>query len=109
MTLGGLGPWATEYRVIDVNGTKGDGWLVIGAAVVAVAALFASPRGAGPIVALLAGIGGAIVGVADLSDINSHGAFIHPAWGIYMVLLSGGTQFVASLVLLVQKRLSGQA
>jgi Protein of unknown function (DUF2510) len=109
MVLGGLGPWATALRVVDVSGTNGDGWLVIGAAVVAAGVLFASPRDAGPIVALLAAIGGAIVGFVDLSDINSRGALVQPAWGIYMVLLSSGTLFVASLILLLQKRRPGRA
>jgi hypothetical protein len=110
MIVGAIGPWGTALRVVDVSGTQGgDGWLVIGAALVAAVVLFASPRDAGPVVALLAGIGGAIVGFADLSDINSRGAFIRPAWGIYMVLLSSATLFVASLVLLLQKRRSGRA
>src|SRR4051794_32074015 len=32
MIIGGFGPWATAFGVVDVSGTKGDGWIVIGAA-----------------------------------------------------------------------------
>jgi hypothetical protein len=104
MVAGGLGPWATTLRVVDVSGTEGDGVLVIGAALLALAVLVVSPRDAAPVVALLAGIGGAIVGFVDLADINSRGSFARPAWGIYMVLLSSGTLFVSSIVLLLQRR-----
>ena len=104
MILGGLGPWATALRLVDVSGTEGDGWIVIGAAVVAGGVLFASPRDAGPVVGLLAGIGGAIVAVVDLNDVNSHGRLIQPGWGVYMALLSSATLFIASLVLLLQRR-----
>jgi hypothetical protein len=104
MIVGGLGPWATALRLVDVSGTKGDGWIVIGAAVVAGGVLFASPRDAGPVVALLAGIGGAIVAVVDLNDVNSRGGIVQPGWGLYMVLLSSATLAIASLVLFLQRR-----
>jgi Protein of unknown function (DUF2510) len=107
MVVGGLGPWATALRVVDVAGTHGDGWLVIGAGLVAAIVLFVSPGDAGPVVALLAAIGGAIVAIVDLSDIQSRGALIEPAWGLYAVLLSAVALFAASLVLLLRRPSQG--
>jgi hypothetical protein len=105
LIVGGIGPWATALRVVEVSGTRGgDGWLVVGAGLVAIVVLFASPNDAGPVVGLLGGIGGAIVGIVDLSDIQSRGALVEPAWGIYVVLIGAAALFVASLVLIVQRR-----
>jgi hypothetical protein len=107
MILGSLGPWGTALRVVDVSGTDGgDGWLVIGAALVAVVVLFASPRDAGPVVALIAGIGGEIVGFVDLADVESRGALVTAGWGLYVVLLSSAALVIAGLVLIVQRRRS---
>jgi hypothetical protein len=101
MVVGGFGPWATALNVISVSGTRGgDGWIVIGAAAVAGGVLFASPRGAGPVLAILAGIGGIFVGVVDLNDISSRSAAVEPAWGIYAVLVGSATLVIAGIVLL---------
>src|SRR4051812_7560182 len=106
MVVGALGPRATAtvLQVVEVNGTQGDGWLVIGAALVAAIVLFASPRDAGPVVALLAGVGGEIVGFVDLADVEARGALVAPAWGLYLVLASSAGLVIASLVLIAQRR-----
>jgi hypothetical protein len=104
MIVGGLGPWATALSVIDVSGTHGDGWLVIGAGVLAAAILLTSPSDAGPIVGILAAIGGLLVGVIDLNDIQSRSALVEPAWGIYAVLAGSIALGVASVALLAGRR-----
>jgi hypothetical protein len=103
MVIGGFGPWATAFSVVEVSGTRGDGWIVIGGAVIAAALLWFSPRGAGPILALLAGIGGVVVGAIDLNDIASKSALVHPAWGIYAVIAGSGALAIASVALLVSQ------
>jgi hypothetical protein len=103
MVIGGFGPWATAFNVIDVSGTRGDGWIVIGAAAIAAGLLWVSPRGAGPILAVLAGVGGLIVGVIDFNDIASRSALVHPAWGIYAVIAGSGALGIASVAMLVSQ------
>ena len=102
--IGGLGPWATVLRVAEVSGTRGGaGWLVVGAGVVALFLLFVAPR-TGPVVALVAAVGATFVGIVDLNNIESRGAFVQPAWGIYIVLVGGVGLLAASLALLVANR-----
>src|SRR5215208_6190574 len=49
MIIGGFGPWATALGFVSVNGTHGDGWLVIAAGGAAHAGLwrYAKKRGDG--------------------------------------------------------------
>lgn len=101
--IGGLGPWATVLRVAEVSGTRGgDGWLVVGAGLVAAFVLVVAPK-AGPVVALVAAVGAAFVGVVDLNNIDSRGAFVQPAWGIYIVLVGSMGLLAASLALIRSK------
>jgi hypothetical protein len=40
MVVGGVGTWATALGIVSVSGTRGDGWIVAGAAVGALFALW---------------------------------------------------------------------
>jgi hypothetical protein len=108
MTIGAFGPWATALRVIDVSGTHGDGWIVIGASAFAVLGLFVSRRAGGTVVALIAALIGGAVGLIDLSDIESRGPLVHAAWGIYVVVVGSVVLLVAGLALLVERRAKGR-
>jgi hypothetical protein len=69
-----------------------------------VCVLFVAPRVGAGIVALLAGLIGAAVGLIDLSDIESRGALVQAAWGIYAVVAGSVVLFAAGLALLVNPR-----
>lgn len=112
MAIGAFGPWATALGgAVTVNGTSGsrDGWLVLGAAVIAGACLatYAS-RG---LTSRLAGatvfaILGGLVCVYDLVDISNSSAsvfgtqvqIVHPGWGIYLALAGTAALAVGSLL-----------
>jgi hypothetical protein len=105
MIIGGAGPWAEALEIVTVNGTSGDGWIVIIAALIAVVMLFVwnGRRGsAWPlVVAALLGALSALVAIVDIASIEAlvdeqfAGAeVVDAAWGIYLGL-------IASLVLAV--------
>jgi len=107
MIIGGVGPWATAYRVLSLSGTSMHGWRAVTVGVVGFAMLGPHQlRGARlpPIVAGVAGALGAMQAVATLGEINSDGAvtvlgqqyrYLDPAWGIYLVL-AGAIALVCS-------------
>jgi hypothetical protein len=76
MLVGAFGPWAKVLGIATVNGTDGgrDGWIVVGAAVVAAAVIFSFVRW--PMrwllaLPILAGLAGAATAAYDINDINS--------------------------------------
>jgi hypothetical protein len=95
MVIGALGSWATALNIVSVSGTRGDGWLVIGAALIGVASLWGCVRRrslALGSLAVLCGIAGAAVSVIDLNkllsvkSVNFFGqqlSLMQPGWGIY--------------------------
>jgi hypothetical protein len=111
MIIGGFGPWATALGFVSVNGTQGDGWLVIAAGVAGLLLLWAEARsrqGGGLLLAAgLAGAGGAAVAIYYLAQIESAQGelfgedvdLIDPAWGLYASILGGATLVVAAFVL----------
>jgi Protein of unknown function (DUF2510) len=103
MIVGGVGPWATALRVVDVSGTHGDGWIVIGAGLIAIAALFTARQKGGAVVALLAALAGVATGAVDLNEIQSRGALVQPGWGIYAVIAGSVTLGIAGLALLARR------
>lgn len=75
MLVGAFGPWA-KVLIVTINGTDDgrDGWLVVGAVVVAAAALLLylwRPRRWVAAISLLAGCAGGATAVYDISDIRS--------------------------------------
>jgi hypothetical protein len=98
LVVGSFGPWATALNIVSISGTHGDGWIVIAIAAFAIAMLWrhAKTGTRGSVVwVILAGIGSAIIGLVDRSDIahkgsgdllGQHVTLVRPAWGIYMVI-----------------------
>jgi hypothetical protein len=119
MVIGGLGPWASALNVISVNGTRGDGWIVIAAALVGVACLSGyvsrSWRGLG-LIAAVCGIAGAVTSAVDLQNIASahsvtlfgrHLHLVQPGWGIYLDLLASVVFFGLAVSLLIGSKRNG--
>jgi hypothetical protein len=105
MAVGAIGPWATALGVVDVSGTNGgDGWVVIVVAGVAVLGLFVSALRPAAIIALITALIGGAVGVVDLNDIESRGAAVQAAWGIYAVLAGSLVLLSAGLAQLAGSR-----
>ena len=111
MALGAFGPWATALGA-SVSGIDGsnDGWIVLGAAVVALVALlsFAREPGGGKILlCVLAAIAGAATTIYDRhnisSAINQGGdlarALAHVGWGLNLAMIASVSLGIASLVL----------
>jgi hypothetical protein len=110
MVVGGFGPWATALNLISVPGTRGDGWIVIGAAAVSAGALWSYARGGRSVLvwSVIAGLAGLGIGLIDLDDIQSRSTrsffgeqvqLIQPAWGIYMVIIASAGVVLFSLLL----------
>jgi hypothetical protein len=114
MVIGSFGPWARALGIVSVSGTDGDGWIVIGAGVVAAIALVrqAGTRTRRPyIVAALAGALGIVVTGVDLAELSDKGSadlfgetlhLVEPAWGIYVAL--AGSIVVTGLAMLALVR-----
>src|SRR5262245_5278375 len=62
MVLGAFGPWATVFGLVSVNGTAGDGWIVIVAAIVGAGVVFLRQRRSWNLVPILVAELAAIVG-----------------------------------------------
>ena len=101
--VGGVGPWATALGVVDVSGTHGDGWIVIAAGAISAAALLVARGNGGAIVGLLAALVATGTGAFDLNHIQSRGALVEAAWGIYAVIAGGVILGIASLALLARR------
>lgn len=109
MVVGGLGTWATALGIVSVSGTRGDGWIVVGAAVGALFALWGyamRPRVWIGLAAALFGTGGAVASAIDLHKLAGIGTssffgtqvqLVHPAWGIYLAL--GASVVLAGLAI----------
>jgi xanthine/uracil permease len=119
MLIGAFGPWAKVLGIAAVNGTDGgkDGWIVVGAAVVAAAVIFSFvrwPRRWLLTLPILAGIAGAATAAYDINDINSLAPssdslfggvdVVDAGWGIYLALVSSISLTLASIALWVETR-----
>jgi hypothetical protein len=110
MIIGGFGPWATALGFVSVNGTQGDGWLVIVAGAAGLLTLWAEARsrqGGLLVAAGLAGAGGAAVAIYHLARIESAQGeifgenvdLVDPAWGLYVSMLAGAALVIVAFVL----------
>jgi hypothetical protein len=112
MVVGAFGPWSSVLDVETINGTDGggDGWIVVGAAVVAVLALlvYVKLRKRWLLVgSLLAGLAGAATAAYDISNIQSVAIYgvgvADPQWGIYVALIGSVSLALAFLVLAIRR------
>jgi hypothetical protein len=109
MIIGGVGPWATVLDIVTVNGTNGDGWLVIAAALIAGIMLLVwngRRRAVWPlVVAAVLGVLSALVAIVDLASIEDlvedefRGTeVVDAAWGIYLALIASLALTIAAAV-----------
>jgi hypothetical protein len=117
MVVGAFGPWVKVFGLVTINGTDGgrDGWVVVGAAVVAAIPLLIyakTPRKWLLVLPVLAGLAGAATAGYDISDISRLGSGgglfgagegFSAQWGIYLCLIASLSLAVASLVLLLRR------
>lgn len=119
MIVGSFGPWA-RVLFVTVSGVDGDGWFVVGAAVVALVMLYLhakQPLRRWPLIvsAVAGGVALAIV-ISDGKDIfgdQSSGEeddlfgdsdLISPGWGIVMAGLASASLIASSIALFLQTR-----
>jgi hypothetical protein len=119
MVVGSFGPWARAF-IVTVSGVDGDGWLVIFAAIGALAALYfgaSKPRlrRVSIIVCAIAGAAGLAVVIYDGNDIfgdQSSGDeddlfggadLVTPGWGIWMAGVASASLILASIALYVRR------
>jgi hypothetical protein len=109
MVIGGAGPWATALDIVTVNGTSGDGWIVIFAALIAGVMLFVwsgRRRAVWPlVVAAVLGALSALVAIVDLASIEDlveeefgGTEVVDAAWGIYVALIASLALAIAALI-----------
>jgi hypothetical protein len=109
MAIGAFGPWAKILNLVTVNGTdeSGDGWIVIGAAIVGAIAL-ALWRAQGrnwlalAAVAAAAALATTIYDRVDLERTTTNGvnvgALIDAGWGIYVAMIGSLSLGIAAVV-----------
>jgi hypothetical protein len=111
MALGAFGPWVTVLG-ISVDGTNGDGWLVLGAAGVAALALLLHRRRPSKGKALWALLGGAVGTAITIYDRNNLSSAINDGgtltrglaqvgWGLNLALIASISLGIAGLVVLL--------
>lgn len=112
MVLGAFAPWARVLGFLSVNGTDGDGWVVIGAAIVAVGVIVLRQRrgrGLWPfVVTFLAAVVAAAVAIHDWTDIHGFAGetegLVDTAWGIYLATIGSVSLGLSSIALAVETR-----
>lgn len=117
MVVGAFGPWVKAFGLVTINGTDGgrDGWVVIGAALVAAVPLLIYGKVrrrwllALPVLAGLAGAATAAYDISDIGRLGSGSVFgggetVSTGWGIYVALVGSVSLTLASLVLMVSRR-----
>ena len=113
MVVGAFGPWASVLG-ITINGTDDskDGWLVLGAAVLAALLLLGyvvRRRAWYAVVATLAGVASAATAAYDIADTNNIASqtgngLISTEWGIYLSLAASISLALSTLAVLLQAR-----
>jgi hypothetical protein len=116
MVVGAIGPWAKVLGIITINGTSGgrDGWVVIGAAGIALVGLIivaATRRRCFALIPLVAGAAGAATAAYDITDINAlyHGRVASAQWGIYLALVGSIGLLLSSIWAIAEVRRTPQA
>jgi len=109
MVIGSFGPWAKIF-VFSANGTDGDGWIVILAALAAAGALwrywFVRTR-VWLVIAFLGGVAGVAttvidrINLQDVIDRSPFGGLLRPGWGIYAAMLGSASLCAAVAALWV--------
>jgi hypothetical protein len=109
--IGSIGPWIGG--IVEVSGLRGDGWISLIAAAVALAAFLAQKgRRIWPgLVAFLAGLAASITAIYDLGNIEQAraknefvGALAHPGWGLYMTVVGGAGIVIVALVAIFSRQ-----
>jgi hypothetical protein len=111
MVVGAIGPWAKVLGIITINGTSGgrDGWVVIGAAGIALVGLIivaATRRRWFALIPALAGAAGAATAAYDITDINGfyQGGVASAQWGIYIALVGSVGLMLSSIWAIAEVR-----
>jgi len=118
MVVGAFGPWAVVdgifgVRGVTVRGTAGDGWIVIGAAAVAVVPLLFYARRRRrwlSVIAFLAAVVAAATAAYDINDLNRlssqelFGSLVSPGWGLYAALAGSISLALSSIGLMIERR-----
>jgi hypothetical protein len=111
MVLGAFGPWARILGIVSVNGTDGDGWIVIVAALIAVGLIVLRQRrklvGLWPVlVALLTAMLAAATVIYDWTDLNGvadRTGLVEARWGIYVATIGSCSLVLACVGLLLER------
>lgn len=119
MVIGSFGPWARAF-IVTVYGVDGDGWFIIGAAVVALGMLYLYARRRGVsrwplVVSAVAGGVGILIVAVDGKDIfgNQGGGedeffgdldLVKPGWGIVMAGIASISLIAASGYVLLREK-----
>jgi hypothetical protein len=110
MVVGAVGPWA-KVLFVTIDGTDDgkDGWIVVGAAAVAVIALLITAlvrRRWLAVLSVLAGSAAAATAAYDISDINSFGGhgIVSAEWGIYLALAGSIALVLSSIWVIAEVR-----
>jgi hypothetical protein len=113
--LGSFGPWAKVLGIISVNGTDGDGWLVIVATLVAVALVILRERRGlrvwSLILAAVAGGVGAATAIydwTDLSRVADELGIVDAGWGIYLATFGSVSLVLACIGLGFETRTASE-
>jgi len=113
MVIGGFGPWATALDTINVSGTDGDGWFIIGGGIIAGVLLFRHLQNGSRRLAIVAVVISALctlIALYDLTDVNrvaadaGLGDVIDPAWGLYLSILASASMTAAAVAALRERR-----
>ena len=104
MVLGSFGPWAKVLGIISVNGTDGDGWIVIVAAIVAIGLITLRERRGlrlwSLILAAVAGALAAATAIYDWTDLNrvaDETGLVDAGWGIYLATIGSVSLVLACI------------
>ena len=105
---------ASVADLVTVNGTEGDGWLIVGggllAAALALPVLLKGKPRRSLIVAAAVGALGAIIAAVDLSDISGFaggealGVVVDTGWGLYVALIGSLSLMVSSAIAWLRTR-----
>ena len=111
MLIGAIGPWV-DAGFVSAGGLEdgGDGWIVLGAGIVAGALWLGSREAptARTVAMAILGVIAAVVAIIDIADIEGRGGLVgavaSPGWGIILSAASGGGLAAAAVVLRASRK-----